>query len=96
MPVVKLMGRGQITIPKKIRDSLALKEGDFVDVAIERNRVVLTPKQLVRQEALKRLDALLDEIHAQNPDVSEEEVVKDALKAIDELRQEEYARKETA
>ena len=92
MPVVKVMGRGQVTIPKRIREALALKEGDFVDVEVENNRVVIIPQKLVRTEALKRLRDVMERVHSQNPDVSEQEVVELALKELHTMRQEDDAR----
>ena len=35
MAVAKIRERGQITIPKQIRESLGLKKGDIVDARIE-------------------------------------------------------------
>ena len=41
-----LTSKGQMTLPKEIRDRLALKAGDRLDVSIEDHRIVLTPKTL--------------------------------------------------
>ena len=35
MAVAKILERGQITIPKSIRESLGLKTGDVVDARLE-------------------------------------------------------------
>jgi antitoxin PrlF len=37
----RLTSKGQITIPKRVRDALELREGDEVVFRIERSRVVL-------------------------------------------------------
>ncbi len=57
----KLTSKGQLTVPKAVRDALGLKEGDDVIFRVEGNRAVLarTPKFLdlaetVRVPAAKR------------------------------------------
>jgi AbrB family looped-hinge helix DNA binding protein len=45
MPIVKVMQHGQITIPKKIRELLGLKEGDLADAELKGERIVITPKR---------------------------------------------------
>ncbi|MFN4218936.1 MAG: AbrB/MazE/SpoVT family DNA-binding domain-containing protein [Candidatus Bipolaricaulia bacterium] len=43
---VKLGKKGQMVLPKKIRDALGLKEGDSVIVTLhEKGQVVLTPPE---------------------------------------------------
>jgi AbrB family looped-hinge helix DNA binding protein len=96
MPIVKVMQHGQITIPKKIRELLGLKEGDLADAELKGERIVITPKRLVEDKALQELRAILSEVHAKNKGVSEEEVVKYATQAVAELRAEEYAKEKKA
>jgi antitoxin PrlF len=43
MPSATVTSKGQITIPKKIRDLLNLETGDRVDFVVEGDRVVLRP-----------------------------------------------------
>ena len=38
---------GQITIPVAIRQALNLREGDYVEVSLAEDRIILTPKQVV-------------------------------------------------
>lgn len=47
MSIVKIRTNRQITIPKRIFDELGLREGDFIQIAIEGSRIVLVPKRLV-------------------------------------------------
>lgn len=42
-------------IPKKIHDTLGLAPGDYLEVAVERGKVVMTPKALVDKRLEKRL-----------------------------------------
>ncbi len=50
-------------------------------------------KKNKKSEAWRKLKEVLDEVHAQNPDATEEEVIKDVEKAVDEVRQEQYAKR---
>jgi len=38
-----LTTKGQMTLPKEVRDRLHLKAGDRLDVAVEDRRIILTP-----------------------------------------------------
>ncbi len=66
----KLTSKGQVTVPKAVRDALGLKEGDEVIFRVEGNRAVLakTPDFLtlagtVRVPAAKRNVAWDEVIH---------------------------------
>jgi AbrB family looped-hinge helix DNA binding protein len=91
MAVVRVLDHGQVTIPKAVREALDLKKGDLAEVELEGDRVVITPQRLVQKQTLQKLMALLDRVHEQNRDVSEEQVEQDVLHAIAELRADEYA-----
>jgi AbrB family looped-hinge helix DNA binding protein len=41
-----MTSKGQLTLPKEIRERLKLKAGDRLDVATEGGRIVMTPAQL--------------------------------------------------
>lgn len=45
--LVKVTSLGQITIPVAIRRELDIQEGDYVEVSVVDDTVVLTPKRLV-------------------------------------------------
>ena len=87
MAVTKIRERGQITIPKQIRESLGLKKGDVVDARIEGDCVVITPQ---KSENWAKLLQVMKSVHEQNRGISEEEVYQDVERAVAELRQEEY------
>lgn len=64
--VVQVKKRSQVTIPKKAREKLGIKEGDILEVAIEKDALVLQPrpsdKTTVRTTAaasLKRLSGII-------------------------------------
>lgn len=94
MPLIKVIRHGQVTLPAKFRKALNVKEGDYLEADLKRDQIVLKPKVILdRAEAINRLNRLLDEVHAQNEDIPEEEVERDVLEAIQAIRQQEYARK---
>lgn len=43
MAIVKVRSRRQVTIPKEIFDRLGLREGDFVEVTCNKDKIVLEP-----------------------------------------------------
>ena len=90
MVIAKILERGQITIPKSIRENLGLKKGDVVDARIEGDCVVITPRKLVASEDWEKLLQLMHSVHEQNRGISEEEVYHDVECAVAELRQEEH------
>ncbi len=49
MSRVILKGRGQITIPAKIRKHLRLGTGDLLRIEVSRGRIVLIPLQVVER-----------------------------------------------
>lgn len=47
MAILKLTRNGQISIPKEIRDSLGIEEGDLIEVLEQEGRIVMVPKRLI-------------------------------------------------
>lgn len=50
MPITRISPKHQITIPKEVFDNLRLEEGDFLDVEVRGDKIVLTPKKLIPKE----------------------------------------------
>ncbi|TET76693.1 MAG: AbrB/MazE/SpoVT family DNA-binding domain-containing protein, partial [Candidatus Cloacimonadota bacterium] len=46
MPLVQVREKAQITIPSKIRKTLGIKQGDYLEAEVEDNKIVLIPKIL--------------------------------------------------
>lgn len=44
MPTTTLTSKGQMTLPKEIRDQLGLKAGDQLDVSVQDRRIVMMPR----------------------------------------------------
>ena len=47
MEIVRVKTKAQVTLPLKIRQRLGIEEGDFLQVEIEGNKIVLTPQAIV-------------------------------------------------
>ncbi|OGF57344.1 MAG: hypothetical protein A2Z21_02350 [Candidatus Fraserbacteria bacterium RBG_16_55_9] len=50
MPVVKVMERRQVVIPKEIFEQLKLEIGDYLEAKVEDGKIVYIPKQLVDRD----------------------------------------------
>ena len=80
MPSASVTSKGQITIPKAIRDLLEIKTGDRVDFVVEHDQVVLRPGTLDfrslrgllhepgrKPVTLEEMDAAIASAHAGRP-----------------------------
>jgi AbrB family looped-hinge helix DNA binding protein len=87
MPFVKVLRGGQITMPKELREVLEIKEGDILEVEMEKNKVVLKPKVLVdKDQARARLQQVMAKVGKRHGKISEREVERDVLEAIKTIR----------
>jgi len=50
MPVVKIMQRRQVVIPKELFEKLHLEIGDFLEVELKEDKLVYIPKKLVDRD----------------------------------------------
>jgi AbrB family looped-hinge helix DNA binding protein len=50
---VKLRDKGRITIPASIRKALGLRQGDQLQLSVERGAIVLRPERVVTAEDIK-------------------------------------------
>jgi len=87
MPFVKVLRGGQITMPKELREVLEIKEGDILEVQMEKNKVVLKPKILMdKDQAWERLNQVMAKVGKRHRKTSEKEVDSDVLEAIKTVR----------
>jgi antitoxin PrlF len=87
MPYVRVLRGGQITMPKELRKSLEIKEGDILEVEMENKKVVLKPMALAdKEEAKARLKQIMDKVGKRHRKIPEEEVERDVLEAIKSIR----------
>lgn len=57
--VAEIKSRGQLTIPKKIRESSHLEEGQVVSIIPVGDSVIITPKRLDLEEARRQLRKIM-------------------------------------
>lgn len=79
MPAVKIGVSRQVVIPKRIHEALGLTPGDYLEVSVEKGKVVFTPKTLVDKKVEQRLAEGLDDIRkgrVHGPFSSAKEVVR--------------------
>ncbi len=53
MQVAKILGKGQIVIPKKVREKMKLSPGDNVEIQVARERIILLPLKKNYTESFK-------------------------------------------
>jgi len=59
--ITEIRARGQLTIPKKIREAVHLEEGQAVIVIPVGDSIIITPKRLELDEARRLLRKILKE-----------------------------------
>lgn len=47
MSLIQLKTKAQLTLPVKIRRKLELEQGDYLDVTLEDNKIILTPIKII-------------------------------------------------
>jgi AbrB family looped-hinge helix DNA binding protein len=97
MSLVKLKGKGQMTLPVDIREQLSLGEGDLLEANIEEGKIVLTPKTVVdRKAAFARLEAIAARAEGRwrAEGKTDEDMEKMIAETVEEVRAELYAKGE--
>ena len=61
MDTAKLTSKGQVTIPKKVRRALGLRQGDLVRFDVQDRRAVLSKLTLADDAYLKGVEGTLGE-----------------------------------
>ena len=87
MPYVRVLRGGQITMPKKLRRSLEIKEGDILEIEMENKKVVLKPKVLAdKDQAWEELNRVMRKVGSRHRKISKKEVEEDAIEATKAVR----------
>ena len=90
MPLVKVIRHGQITLPAELREKLDIDEGDYLEAKLEGRTIVLHPKVLLdRDDAVKALHRIMDEVQNRTKDIDPEEIEREVANAIREVRKQE-------
>ncbi len=83
--VREIKARGQLTIPKKIRDSSQLEEGQMVSIIPVGDSIIITPKRIELDEARRQIRKILKEAN-----VSAEEMLQGLKEERNSLYKESY------
>ncbi|MBW9212814.1 MULTISPECIES: AbrB/MazE/SpoVT family DNA-binding domain-containing protein [Terrabacteria group] len=54
MDTAKVMAKGQVTIPKRIRELLNLENGDYVTFVVNKDRVEIQNSNVFIEEKIKK------------------------------------------
>ncbi len=83
--VVRVQEKGQVTIPREIREKLDLKKGDLVTFVETDEGIVIKPAEVVVSDALDEIGRALKE-----KGISLEKLMKRGREIRGELIEEEY------
>ena len=86
--VAEIKSRGQLTIPKKIRDMSHLEEGQVVSIIPVGDSVIITPKRLELDEARRQIRKII-----KASGLSEEELLTGLKEEREKLYKETYVKK---
>lgn len=86
--VAEIKSRGQLTIPKKIRDISHLEEGQVVSIILVGDSVIITPKRLELDEARRQIRRII-----KASGLSEEELLTGLKEERKKLYKETYGKK---
>ena len=56
MPIVKVKGKYQVTLPSSVREQVGVAVGDILEASVEKGRITLTPKTIVDREIAEGLE----------------------------------------
>lgn len=76
-PMIKIGASRQVAIPKKIYDALDLSAGDYLEIKVEKEQLILTPQMFIE----KRLAEGLRDIR-QGRTIGPFKTAHDAIKAL--------------
>lgn len=84
----EIKGRGQLTIPKKIRETSHLDEGDIVSIIPAGDSIIVTPKKLELDDARRQIRKIL-----KDSGLSVEELMEGLKEERETLYKERYGKK---
>jgi AbrB family looped-hinge helix DNA binding protein len=86
--IAEIKSRGQLTIPKKIREASHLEEGQVVSIIPVGDSVIITPKRLELDEARRQIRRIM-----KASGLSEKELLKGLKEEREALYRETYGKK---
>lgn len=86
--IAEIKSRGQLTIPKKIRESSHLEEGQVVSIIPMGDSIIITPKRLELDEARRQIRRVM-----KASGLSEKELIEGLKEERESLYRETYGKK---
>jgi antitoxin PrlF len=86
----EIKARGQLTVPKKIRDMLKLEEGQAVTFLAIGDSVIISPKRLDLDEARRQIRKIV-----KASGLTEVEILSELKKERESLYREKYGKKKS-
>jgi len=86
----EIKARGQLTVPKKIRDMLKLEEGQAVTFLTIGDSVIISPKRLDLDEARRQIRRIVKE-----SGLTEAAILSDLNREREALYREKYGKKKS-
>ena len=83
--VAEIKSRGQLTIPKNIREKNHLEEGQMVSIIPVGDSIIITPKRLDLEEARREIRKIL-----KTSDLSIDEIIEGLKEERESLYEETY------
>ena len=84
--VIKISSKNQLTLPKPIAKALALHQGDFLEIEIVDNKIVLTPQEVIFEDKYPQADLEKAEKALARPHPGEEISFPSSGKMINHLK----------
>ncbi len=88
MQIVRLRERGQLTLPSEVRKLLKLKAGDYLEVQLQGDFVVLKPKKAIEGDRI-RLMELIKKSRERNKGVDPRKIEAEVAEAVKAAKGEE-------
>ena len=85
MPLVRVIRHGQITIPKKIRINLGIKEGDILEVDYDGTAMAIKPKNVIDRPNPENLVKMMQKIR-EGDNIDTENLGREVRKTIDVVK----------
>ncbi len=87
MPLVKVIRNGRITLPKDIRESLGVKEGDLLELELRDSEMTIKPKTTIDKDlAGDKFFRMVNKIWSSVKDVDPEELEATIAEAVQAAR----------
>lgn len=86
--LVRVQEKGQVTLPREVREKLGLKKGDLVSVIETDEGILISPQEIVATRALDRIGEVL-----KGKGISLEEIIKSGRQERGNIIEKQYGLK---